>query len=293
MTGRLRPGLAAARRYGPLEVATVLLAASLFLTLLFNGSTTLFSSDGTTPVPACNGVVRHVSILCVGPTSTEFAHLLLLLLLVVPAMVRPRSVVAVFALVYAVLVFGNGTYVADGGDHAAMNLGVVLVLARCFRSNPVVVRALVLVTSAFVFLIYFQAGIGKLGVQEWGDGTAVYYYIQIGAFSSPIPGVDQVMSVAASTTIGVAAMTWGTLIAEAFLAAGVFIKRTQPLVVFLVGVTLHAVFALTLGLFSFALSMWAALCLYCWDWDKPMLPQMAAQYRRPRRGEVISHVVAN
>ena len=107
----------------------------------------------------------------------------------------------------------------------------------------------------------------KLGVPEWVDGTAVYYWMNDPSFGPSGWLRPFVMSLMTSRLV--VAVTWGTIVLEFALALGLVVSpRARPyLLVF--GISLHAAIGVVIGLTSFALAMIAALILYLHPLNEP------------------------
>jgi antimicrobial peptide system SdpB family protein len=127
---------------------------------------------------------------------------------------------------------------------------------------------------AFVFLfaikvqmavIYFNAGIARLKNPEWIDGSAVYYY-----FNSAMLGFNVTMlSLFKPLLISpfVFVITWGTTVAELLLAAALLAPIKHYKWYFWIGMLLHALIAVLLGLWTFSAIMIAGLILSYRDYD--------------------------
>ncbi|MGH7753178.1 MAG: sporulation-delaying protein SdpB family protein, partial [Gemmatimonadales bacterium] len=176
--------------------------------------------------------------------------------------------------------FGASCVVVDGGDQVAAVLALLLVPVtltdpRRWHWSPAPaaggglsrqVRAFVASSALSVIrlqiaTIYFVAVVAKLGVREWVNGTAVYYW-----FLHPVFGVDgwrrALMMPLLTHPVSVTILTWGALVLEALLFAGLLAERRYQSRLLWVGILFHSAIAVVHGLVSFALSMFAALILY-------------------------------
>jgi antimicrobial peptide system SdpB family protein len=168
----------------------------------------------------------------------------------------------------------------DGGDNAAAVLALLLVpvtltdprrwhwqkappAARTTRDDALRLVALVTLTAVRVQVagIYFLASIGKFGVEEWTNGTAVYYFSQ-----SPIFGASGVVSSLLRplvvSAIGVTAITWSVLVLEYLLSAALVMPKRAWGALLVMGIGLHAGIIAIHGLWSFSTVMFGALVLY-------------------------------
>lgn len=118
-----------------------------------------------------------------------------------------------------------------------------------------------LVARVQVCVIYAHAAIGKLSTEEWKDGTALHYW-----FMDPVFGVAEwsapIIGPLVATGLGVAALTWGTVLLELGLAAGIVAGRWWRWGLLALGTALHTGIALLLGLVTFGITMIGALVLY-------------------------------
>ncbi|MET9763122.1 hypothetical protein ABZ016_29465 [Streptomyces sp. NPDC006372] len=100
----------------------------------------------------------------------------------------------------------------------------------------------------------------KLPHAEWADGTALYYWVNNYAFGAPY-WLRPVLDVIVDNPVGVAAMTWGPLALEIALAAALLMPQRVRWMLLPAGILFHLSIAVVMGLWSFALAMWAGLLL--------------------------------
>jgi len=122
--------------------------------------------------------------------------------------------------------------------------------------------ALVIVRVQVAY-IYINACLAKLGVPEWLDGSAVYYWLRDPMFG-PAGALRPFMEWLMAQPVPVAAATWGTLLLEFALGISIFLPTRASRILLPFGVALHLGIAITMGLWSFAFTMWAALLLLLW-----------------------------
>ena len=116
--------------------------------------------------------------------------------------------------------------------------------------------------------IYLNSSIAKLAVTEWRDGTAVYYWISQPIFGAP-GWLHGLLIAVAATSLGVIAMTWGSLFLEFSLAIAIVMPRRSWKYLLVGGILFHGFIALMMGLLSFSTAMAAALILYLRPVDEP------------------------
>jgi antimicrobial peptide system SdpB family protein len=109
--------------------------------------------------------------------------------------------------------------------------------------------------------IYFHAAVGKFAVEQWTDGTALYYWLLHPTFGAA-PWLAPALGQALRNGFVVCAMTWSVLVLEFTLAAALIARRRLWPRLFWAGIALHAGIIVMQGLVSFGLVMFAALLLY-------------------------------
>lgn len=112
-----------------------------------------------------------------------------------------------------------------------------------------------------VAVIYFHAAVSKMGVTEWVDGTALYYWMTSPITASPA-WLDPVVQPIVTSALGVTALSWGTIVLELLLALGLVLPRWTWRPLLIGGIMLHASITVMIGLLSFSIAMAAALILY-------------------------------
>jgi antimicrobial peptide system SdpB family protein len=259
-------------------VARSLLALSTALTLAVNPTATLFLRGAVTQAdpPLCNGL-RAIDPFCLVPAAhLEVARwLCVLALLVVASGWRPRLT----GVMHWWIAFGlhGSANILDGGDNVCAVLTLLLVPVtltdrRAWHwqrgqadDESVLVRLVawsaLLVIRLQISGIYFHAALAKTAVAEWGDGTALYYWLlhdEVGAPRWLVPLAQAFLR----NPVAVTLMTWSVVILEFLLSAALLMpkRRWRPLL--FAGLALHAGILVVQGLFSFSLAMAGALFLY-------------------------------
>jgi len=120
-----------------------------------------------------------------------------------------------------------------------------------------------------VAIVYFQSSVAKLGVPEWDNGTAVYYYLNNRTVGAP-PWIHAVLDPVLRSEAGVEIITYGSLVVEFSLFLAYLVKPSHRKPLLVVGIVFHLAIAVTMGLPSFALTMCAALVLYLLPWTQPI-----------------------
>lgn len=281
-------------------VARSLIALSTLLTLVFTRTDVLFRpASGVEDVPVCMGV-RAAGTFCLGAPHLDLVRWLsVLVLAVVISGWRPRYT----GVLHAWVAFGfqANAITIEGGDQVGSIIALLLVpvtllddrkwhwLPRTPHANDERERTFRLVARVCFFLvrlqvagIYFHAAVAKFAVPEWTDGTVLYYWLSHGSFGAPEWMMPALRPLLLNGFI-VATTTWGVLVVEYALSAGLLVHRKYWRVLLVLGIGLHAGIALLHGLVSFAITMFGALVLYLRPLDQPFdLARVTAMAARVR-----------
>lgn len=120
--------------------------------------------------------------------------------------------------------------------------------------------------------VYFHASVAKFAVEQWTDGTALYYWLLHPLFGCPTwlqPVLAPLLLLGPVVTL----LTWSVLALEFALAAGLLSARVYRPWLLAGGVVLHSGIIVVHGLVSFGLVMFGALVLFL----VPRRPPAAAQ----------------
>ncbi|GGM55579.1 hypothetical protein GCM10011608_45570 [Micromonospora sonchi] len=265
-------------------LARTLLALGTLGTLVFSPPSALFAPVAGMPdAPYCEGLGR-ISLFCVAPDQPGVARYVAVAVLVVVASGwRPR--LTALPHWWVSISVPVSISIPDGGDHVTQVLTLLLLpMALTDRrrwhwvapaddtgrreTRLLTVTALVLIRVQ-VAGIYLHACVAKLGVTEWRDGTALYYWLADPMFGAPLWMRDALIGVLSHGT-AVAALTWGSLALEFALVFGLFAPRRRWPLLLAGGLALHLGIAVLMGLWSFGLAMFAALVLYLRPVDLPI-----------------------
>ncbi|OAV45726.1 sporulation-delaying protein SdpB family protein [Lewinella sp. 4G2] len=275
-----------------LGLARTLIALGTLLTMLFSPADVLFHEVANQPTTlSCDGLFGY-SLYCVLPFSTQTSIYLSCGVLVwVISGYLPQLSGFFHWWVAASLIF-SGT-VLEGGDHLAAILCLLLLPVLCLDPRPnhwkkvkaseaLGRKARRIAASVFLWLIrlqmavvYLHAAIGKLAVEEWLNGTAVYYWFT----DSSIGMVDWMEPIALPLLLNpfiVALITWGSVCLELTLFAGLFMSNTNKRRLFRWALLFHVAIAAIHGLIGFGLIMIGGLVLYLLPLDQPVsLPKLS------------------
>lgn len=260
-----------------LGMARSLLASGTLLALLATPTPHLFYLSPARPNGIiCDGLARHISLFCILPvTYLEVAQLLaIVILLLVTIGLWPR--ITSLPHWWVAFSFYSSSNVMDGGDQVAavitlLLLPVCLTDPRRWHWSKIpkrekltfkVISQLGLIAIWIqISVVYLQASIGKLAVQEWRDGSAFWYWAMFPPFGVP-DYVRPLLAPLLSEGPVVLGITWGTIAVEFFLSWSLVASHTWRKIAFLSGIALHASIAVFIGLPGFSLIMISALTLY-------------------------------
>ncbi|HEX3790353.1 MAG TPA: sporulation-delaying protein SdpB family protein [Pseudonocardiaceae bacterium] len=287
-------------------LARTMLGLATLGTLLADPSRILFVATD----PKVSGLAAQctgasgLGLFCVLPSVAGAQWLAIGVLLLVVVGWRPRWT----ALPHWYIAFSlqaNAT-VIDGGDQITAVVTLLLIpicLAdgrRWHWDKPSVGEVAGLpyvgrfVTLVFLFLIqcqvgllYFDAGVAKFGVQQWADGTAMYYWLH-----DPTFGLNSwqlwLFRPVLEHGLLLTAFTWSVVLGEVLLGVGVLLpwRRRKPLLA--AALVFHCGIALLMGLVTFGLSMMAVDILAYRDVHDEFsfgLIRRAVRRWRPKPGE--------
>jgi antimicrobial peptide system SdpB family protein len=252
-----------------------ILALGTFLTLFFNDPSILFkTAAGITDCPLCYDLSK-IGIFCllksVSIQLAQYISLGILLLVIIGW--RPQ----ITGILHWWIAFSLNTnaITLDGGDQVASVLTLLLIpitltdprkshwttIPDTVQLNPYA-SSIANISRWILWLqisiIYFHAGVGKLKVGEWVDGTAIYYFLQDPLFAGAPDIIISIFRYPAILTF----MTWGVLILETLLFLAIAVTLEKRKYLFIPALIFHIAIMFLLGLVSFGCSMTAALIFY-------------------------------
>lgn len=290
-------------------LARTLMASSLLLTLLFNGPQTLFHpaiglGEGAICTP---GTASALGYYCMFDSLEVARWVAIVLLAVIASGWRPRLTGIVHWWLTASVMWN--AVLADGGEQVGTVLLLLLIPVTLtdprkwhWQSLPqadepgdallaqrlVAMCSLVLVRIQMAVL-YFHASAGKFKVDEWADGTVLYYW-----FTHPTYGLTEfrkelLWPIITNSTV-LALVTWSVLILEALLAAGLLVDRKYWRYFLVAGLLFHLGICLIHGIPSFVMVMFGGVILFYRPVDQvfrlpAFLRRRAESGARPERPE--------
>lgn len=127
--------------------------------------------------------------------------------------------------------------------------------------------------------VYFHSAVGKVTVEEWANGTALYYWLVDPAYGMP-PWAEPLLLPLVTHAVGVTVLTWGVVLFEFFLFAGLVMDRRWRPYLLVLGILFHAGIAVLQGLLSFSVIMFGALIMYLRPLNRPFDLDRVAPYVR-------------
>lgn len=252
-----------------------ILALSTFLTLLFNDVSYLFKpASGMDDYPA--KIILKYTFFSFGENNYLTLSILKLIALVILFLViigwRPR--ITAIPHWYLMVSLQNNLTVVDGGTQIASVLTLLMIPIALLDNRKwhwgvstktnsyakIVSFVTYNIIRIQIALLYFDSTVKKLAVDEWIDGTAVYYYI-----NDPIVGFNSFFEYISQWFVDsplIVLPTWGTLLVQTVLFLALFAPKKYWHIIFAFGIFMHEIFALLLGLVSFSITMTGVLVIY-------------------------------
>jgi antimicrobial peptide system SdpB family protein len=251
-----------------------LLATGTLLTLLLNSNSILFdpnilSEPGT--------LLQKAGIFFLMSEHLLIAKLLciLILLAVISGWYPKITGVLHWYISYS---FFTSCNIVDGGDHitAVMTFLLIPITLTDPRKNhwygvhtsvetlkATIARAFFILIQIQVCAIYFHAFVGKIGVEDWLNGTAAYYWLThefFGIHRALNPLFNSILANPFAVTL----VTWGTLVLEFLLASCILLDKHSNRRYFMLaaGLLFHFSILVIHGLFTFFFAISACLFLY-------------------------------
>lgn len=259
----------------PVDLFRVGVALVSLTTILFTPLDILFYSTTTGQNPAqCRQIAEHISLYCISDSETwpfgaRWIHVLVLLL-VISGLVPQFATVLHWWVSWSFSVNSN---VVDGGDQLLANLLFLCIIIsfndyrkmawssrRTGGPDNVTINA-ISISGYILFVgqiagVYAQSTIAKLGVDEWRDGSAIWYWFQ-SSLVGPAESnwMAQLVQPLIGNPLGSTLVTYTTLLIQAFLFLALFLGPFPRRCAFIVGTIFHISIAVILGLWSFSLVM--------------------------------------
>lgn len=273
-----------------LGIVRSLLAVSLLTNLIFTGIDKLFfynlHADVNPDIFTVKyGILTKYSIFNLLDIEVAFYLTIVVLIIVITGYFSRISSILHF---YVCFSFVSSSLLVNGGNRISLIL-TLLLIPICFLENrknhwidknekpnfykDVALNFILFFTRIQISYIYFQTFYKKLALEEWSNGTALWYHLQeANAFTVDSGLRRMILDFLIYNDKLLVISTWSVLLAEFLLALTLFIKQENRIYLFLLGFLLHAGIAVFLGLFSFALVMISALVLLTFPLNLHKLP---------------------
>jgi antimicrobial peptide system SdpB family protein len=267
--------------------ARSLMAFGLLITFLFNNTNILFSTDPDHYAHLSDVPLSKISFFLLLVHHLQIARIItILILLIVVSGWRPRITGILHWYVTFSFYISSDYY--DGGDQIAAILCLLLIPFCLFDKRKwawiklenstvseyqkfvnIFLNVVYFVIRLQVCIIYLDAGIEKMKVNEWVDGTATYYWFTNAGFGAA-DWIKPLIVFLFSKPLIVVFFTWGTMIFEIILGMAIMMKRnnTNWKILLSMGILFHFGIIVFHGLISFFFSMFAALILYLYPLNK-------------------------
>lgn len=264
-----------------LTVARSVLALSTALVLAANDTSVLLhdpSTPGLRP-SNCTGLAA-LGAFCLDESADAEVVRWLLVLLCVPTLIGAVPGLAAPLHAYAAFTLASNTVGIEGGDYLTASVTAVLALVcvtdwRPFGWPPrssatpalrhVPSQILLVTLKVQLAYVYLEAAVVKQTHPIWADGSALWFWLQQPNFGAR-PEIRSVLGSAFSHAPLLQSATWGVIVTEYVLAFSVLAarRRNVRLMTLALSATMHLVFALVLGLVTFAISMIGVVLLVTW-----------------------------
>ena len=258
-------------------LARVCLASGLLFTMIFSGVDNLFPTIKGEFLKQPQFFYDKISIFYILRDNLLIAWIICIIILsiVISGFLPQVTGILHWWIAYSYLVSG---IIIEGGDQIASIIALLLIpvtltdnrlnhWSRPKENNrqklSLFIWSIYVIIMLQVSIIYLHAGIAKLSVEEWLNGTAVYYWFTHSNFGVREPFKNTV-SYFLSNTFICTFLTWGTMIYEIILFGWLFMSRNRWnwKLIFISAVMFHFSIALVHGLVSFMFTMIGALILY-------------------------------
>ncbi|TGE29608.1 sporulation-delaying protein SdpB family protein [Hymenobacter metallicola] len=274
-----------------------LLALGTLITLGFSGPSILFDEQLFGKM-SLNATLESFNIFfCFGFGQLHYAYAVSIgVLLLVISGVFPRYTGVLHWLVTYSLF--QAASIVEGGDQIGSIITMLLIPvtlldgrnnhwvnrphAQTNRYANFIARGALALIALQMAVLYFHAGIEKMyKLDEWKNGTAVYYFFNDPLFGYP-DWIRGLLATSLTNAYVVTSLTWGTMAFEILLFGALFMAPANRKKLLWLAVGFHLGIALIFGLVSFFLAMCGGLVLYLIPVQTPYpaLRQRKAGYKQ-------------
>ena len=266
----------------PVALSRSLLATSTLVTFLFNSSITLFPSNIQDTVP--RSYIGSINLFHLFFHNNIFGLKLfsILILILVISGWRPR--ITGILHWWVSYTFFTMSDIIDGGDQINAILCFILIPITLMdnRKNHwnfydeassvspyknIFGNTLISMAGVQMSYLYFQSLVEKLKIDQWVDGTSLYYWLTHNIFGAP-EWIKIVILPFLQNSVTLLLITWTVLLIELLLFSAIFMSKSRKIKILIIGISFHLCIALIHGLISFFFSMSAGLLLYLLPSDR-------------------------
>jgi antimicrobial peptide system SdpB family protein len=261
------------------QISRSLIAFGTLCTLLFSPANSLFTHTIFKLAESNNTMPANINLF----TAFGYEHIYIsrLISIIILLLVISGYFHKIASLLHWYVSFSlySSLTIVDGGDQIASIITLLFIPISFFdkRKNTWHKKEVqkenchysTFLSNSFLFIIklqiaiiYLNAGVSKLSVPDWQNGSAYYYWFNHNAFGAPTY-LKYILGSFFSNPFAVTAVSWGTIILEIALFGCLFSShRGFKKLMFTTGVLFHALIFVIHGLFSFCFIMLGCLYIY-------------------------------
>ncbi|MGB4774166.1 MAG: sporulation-delaying protein SdpB family protein [Daejeonella sp.] len=259
-----------------ISIARSCLALGSIITLLFNSPILLFSPTSNTN-PSHVFDLTKISIFYISYPNYLYVAIIVSIIILLSVIIGIYPRITCFFQWWISYSIFNSSYVIEGGDQITSIL-TLLLIPICLTDNRInhwkyktQSKRLDFLYYNAVFaywiirlqmaILYLNASISKLKVNEWVNGTALYYWFTEPNFGMPNYLYPLIMPLIEDRLI-LPIFTWSVILCEFFLFLAFNFNNNWRRRWLVIGILFHLGIFVIHGLFSFFLAMTGGLILY-------------------------------
>jgi antimicrobial peptide system SdpB family protein len=259
-----------------LGIARSLLATCTLLTIIFNNFNIIID---TTALHTSKLILDKFNFFLIFNNNSKEISIIILMLVI--SGYRPQLT----CLLHWWIAFSfKGACIAVNGGDSIASIITLLLIPIClfdFRKNHWIneyfdINYKIKMFSYFSYwflkiqiaYIYFDAWYSKMFIQEWKNGTAIWYYAHHSVFGFiDTPFIEFLLKNSLICMI----LTYSVLILEFFLAISIFCNINAKIkkIIFVIGIIFHTTISFEIGIISFGFCMYSALIILLLPLNKP------------------------
>lgn len=259
-------------------ISRSILALCTLITFVFNSSEILFPQlilDSNEILP-WHQSISLFNILSTNLFLAKFISIIILITIVLGFLPRYLGILHWY-IAYSFFV---SSPLIDGGDQITAILTLLLIPITLVdnrknhfqNSNQVIspyinilLYSILVVIKLQIAILYFNSATAKFAVDEWMNGTALYYWILHPIYGAS-PWLADLIKPFLLNSYFIAVSTWGVLLFEILLSFTFLVAKDNLIYrkrMLLFGICFHFFIFVLFGLASFGLAMTGALILFC------------------------------